>query len=91
MHQLTKTDFKYYLDCPESIWLLKNKPQVYPKGEFLLFAEKLIKEGYEVDAYAKQLFANGLDLPENGSPKKNPLKFLLKKKTPKTQVVFGIL
>ena len=68
MHQLTKTDFKYYLDCPESIWLLKNKPQVYPKGEFSLFAEKLINEGYEVEAYAKQLFANGLDLPEYGSP-----------------------
>ena len=48
MHQLTKTDFKYYLDCPESIWLLKNKPQVYPKGEFSLFAEKLIKEGYDL-------------------------------------------
>ena len=68
MHQLTKTDFKYYLDCPESIWLLKNKPEVYPKGEFSLFAEKLIKEGYEVEAYAKQLFPNGVNLPEYGSP-----------------------
>lgn len=68
MHQLTKTDFKYYLDCPETIWLLKNKPEVYPKGEFSLFAEKLIKEGYEVEAYAKQLFPNGLNLPEYGSP-----------------------
>ena len=66
--ELTKTDFKYYLDCPESLWLLKNKPAVYPKGEFSLFAEKLIKEGYEVEAYAKQLFPNGLDLPEYGSP-----------------------
>ncbi len=68
MHQLTKTDFKYYLDCPESIWLLKNKPKAYPKGEFSLFAEKLIKEGYEVEAYAKQLFVNGIDLPEYGGP-----------------------
>ncbi|MDG1728973.1 MAG: DUF2779 domain-containing protein [Algibacter sp.] len=68
MHHLTKTDFKYYLDCPESIWLLKNKPDVYPKGEFSLFTEKLIKEGYEVEAYAKKLFTNGLDLPEYGSP-----------------------
>ena len=65
---LTKTDFKYYLDCPESLWLLKNKPEVYPKGEFSLFAEKLIKEGYEVEAYAKKLFANGMDLPDYSSP-----------------------
>ena len=28
----------------------------------------LIKEGYEVEAYAKQLFPNGVDLPEYGSP-----------------------
>ena len=69
MHQLTKTDFKYYLDCPETIWLLKNKPDIYPRGEFSLFAEKLIKEGYEVEAYAKQLFPNGLDLPEYSSPR----------------------
>lgn len=68
MHQLTKTDFIQYLNCPKSLWLLKNKPEVYPKGEFSLFLEKLIKEGYEVEAYAKQLFPNGLDLPENASP-----------------------
>ena len=68
MHQLTKTDFKYYLDCPESLWLLKNKSDIYPEGEFSLFAEKLIKEGYEVESYAKLLFPNGLDLPEYGTP-----------------------
>ena len=65
MHQLSKTDFKYYLDCPESIWLLKNKPDEFTKGEFSLFAEKLIKEGYEVEGYAKRLFENGIDIPEN--------------------------
>lgn len=68
MHQLTKTDFIQYLNCPESLWLLKNKPNEYPKGEFSLFLEKLIKEGYEVEEYAKQLFPNGVNLPENSSP-----------------------
>lgn len=68
MHQLTKTDFIQYLNCPESLWLLKNKPNVYPNGEFSLFLEKLIKEGYEVETYAKQLFTNGIDIPENASP-----------------------
>jgi hypothetical protein len=47
--KLTKTDFIQYLNCPESLWLLKNKPEIYPKGEFSLFLEKLIKEGYEYD------------------------------------------
>lgn len=66
--QLTKTDFIQYLNCPESLWLLKNKPNEYPKGEFSLFLEKLIKEGYEIEEYAKLLFTNGVDLPENNSP-----------------------
>ena len=64
MRQLTKTDFIQYLNCPESLWLLKNKPSDYSKGEFSLFLEKLIKEGYEVEEYAKLLFPNGVDLPE---------------------------
>lgn len=64
---LTKTDFIQYLNCPESLWLLKNKPNEYNKGEFSLFLEKLIKEGYEVEEYAKLLFQNGVDLPENSS------------------------
>ena len=70
MHQLTKTDFIQYLNCPESLGLLKNEPTIYNdlKGEFSLFLEKLIEEGYEVEEYAKQLFENGIDLPEDASP-----------------------
>ena len=68
MLQLTKTNFIQYLNCPESLWLLKNKPDDYPRGEFSLFLEKLIKEGYEVEAYAKLLFKDGFDLPENATP-----------------------
>ena len=63
--QLTKTNFIQYLKCPESLWLLKNKPDVYPNGEFSLFLEKLIKDGYEVEEYAKMLFPDGVDLPDN--------------------------
>lgn len=67
MHQLTKTNFIQYLNCLESLWLLKNKPEVFPKGEFSLFLEKLIKEGYEVEEYAQQLFPNAIKLPDFGS------------------------
>ena len=66
--QLTKTDFIQYLNCPESLWLLKNKPEVYPKGNFSLFLEKIIKEGYEVEEFAKLLFPNGINLPEDSTP-----------------------
>ncbi|MCP4161246.1 MAG: DUF2779 domain-containing protein [Deltaproteobacteria bacterium] len=67
MEQLTKTDFIQYLKCPQSLWLLKNKPEDFPKGEFSLFLEKLIKEGYEVEEYAQQLFPNAIKLPDFGS------------------------
>ncbi len=63
MITLSKTDFIQYLNCPESLWLKKYKSEVYPDGEFSLFIEKLVKEGYEVEAYAKQLFPGALDLP----------------------------
>lgn len=68
MKLLTKTDFIQYLNCSESLWLLKNKPDEYPKGEFSLFLEKLIKEGYEVEEYAKRLFPQGINLPDNITP-----------------------
>lgn len=69
MFNLSKTNFIQYLNCPESLWLKKHKPDLYPEGEFSLFLEKLVKEGYEVEAFAKQLFEGGLDLPNHASGK----------------------
>ncbi|NYJ28243.1 hypothetical protein [Allomuricauda sp. ARW1Y1] len=66
--QLTKTDFIQFLNCPESLWLLKNRPSEYPNGEFSLFLDKLIKEGYEVEEYAKKLFPQGIEIPLNAAP-----------------------
>ncbi|AZQ59861.1 DUF2779 domain-containing protein [Maribacter sp. MJ134] len=62
--QLTKTDFIHYLQCPESLWFKKNKPEDYPEAEQSLFLKKLTEEGYEVEAYAAALFENPVDLPE---------------------------
>lgn len=66
-YKISKTDFIQYLNCPESLWLKKHKPDLYPEGDFSLFLEKLVKEGYEVEAYAKKLFEGGLDLPNHAS------------------------
>ena len=53
MKVLSKTDFIHYLRCPDSLWLEKNKPDKWKDGEVSLFVNKLIKEGYEVEEYAK--------------------------------------
>jgi CRISPR/Cas system-associated exonuclease Cas4 (RecB family) len=68
MKKFTKTDYIQYLNCPESLWLQKNSPSSYPEGDFSLFLKKLIKEGYEVEAYAKDLFPEGVNLPESATP-----------------------
>jgi len=64
--QLSKTDFIQYCNCPKSLWLLKHKPEQYPKKEFSLFLEKLVKQGYEVEKYTQKLFPGGVSLFEYG-------------------------
>lgn len=66
---LTKTDFIQYLRCPESLWLEKHKPEVIQKGEVSLFLQKIIEEGYEVEAYAEKLFPKAIKLPVNSDSK----------------------
>ena len=66
--RITKTDFLHYLNCPESFRLYKKRPDEYPIGEFTLFQEKIIKEGYEVESYAIRLFPDGIAIPESESP-----------------------
>ena len=69
MKQLTKTDFIQYLNCPNSLWVLKHKPEIFKKykGEFSLFLEKLVREGYEVEEYVLKMFPDCSDL-KNVSP-----------------------
>lgn len=65
--RLTKTDFIHYLKCPESLWLEKNKPEETKKGEVSLFLQKIIDEGYEVEAFAEKLFPDAFGLPDKGT------------------------
>lgn len=56
---LTKTDFKEHLLCHKSLWLKKNKPELYTPGEFSLFLQKILKDGDEVESYVQKLFPEG--------------------------------
>lgn len=69
MKLLTKTDFIHYLRCPESLWLTKNEPDEAKKGELSFFLQKIIDEGYEVEAYAEQLFPDAIKLPDDNDAK----------------------
>ncbi len=59
---LTKTDFKEYLLCNKCLWLKKKRPEEYTPGEFSLFLQKLIKDGYEVEQYVQKLFPTGVSV-----------------------------
>lgn len=56
MLQLTKTDFIQFLNCPQSFWLRKKRPETYPEGEFSAFLQKLVRDGYAVEDYVRLLF-----------------------------------
>jgi hypothetical protein len=59
---LTKTEFKEFLICDKCLWLKKKKPELYTHGEFSLFLEKLIRDGYVVESYVQTLFLGGIPL-----------------------------
>ena len=58
---LTKTDFIQYLNCPKSLWLKHNRPDIYPAGSFSSFIEKLAAEGNEVESHVKQVVSHYSD------------------------------
>lgn len=53
--QLTKTDFVQFLHCSKSLWLMLNKPDIYPFDEPTDHGQKLIEEGYLFESYVEQL------------------------------------
>ena len=78
---LTKTDFMRYLQCPQSLWLLKHEPEVYPHKKFSDFLKKIVREGYEVERYAQMLFPDGVSLPPTVATALTKTKEALSKKT----------
>ena len=77
---LTKTDFKEYLICPECLWLKKKRPAEYVDEEITAFLQKLIADGYEVEEKAQELFPTGVFLSgsENELLKKTKQELLKK-------------
>jgi len=81
---LSKTDFKEYLICPKWLWVKKKKPELAIKGEISLFLQKLIKDGYEVEDFAQQMFPGGVEMSGNAEQ----LKAETKESIVKNQTMF---
>ncbi|MDI9325325.1 MAG: DUF2779 domain-containing protein [Alphaproteobacteria bacterium] len=85
MHILNKSDFIHFRQCPSSLWLKKNKPEVYAKYKKAddPFLENLAKQGYAVETLARTLFPDGIFLDEH-----DPHALELTKKTLSTHHTF---
>lgn len=57
---ITKSDFIRYLECPAYFWFFKKKPEVLTDQELTDFDKELIKNGQEVELWAKALFPKGV-------------------------------
>ena len=56
-HTLSKTDFIQYLDCPEELWLRKNKPKLLPPIN--LDRQYKLDQGNVIDKLAQDWFSDG--------------------------------
>jgi len=54
---LSKTDYIQYLDCPEELWLRKNKPSTLPPVD--LDRQYKLDQGNLIDDFAQQWFLDG--------------------------------
>ena len=57
---LSKSDFLKYLQCPKYFWLWKNKPDVLEDQVVDEFAQQIIDQGNEAEAWARKLFPEGM-------------------------------
>lgn len=56
---ITKSDFIRYLECPAFFWFFKKKPEVLGDQELNDFDKELVKNGQEVELWARKLFPIG--------------------------------
>lgn len=84
----TKTDFKEYLICPKWLWVKKKKPELAVEGEMSLFLKKLIKDGYEVEEFAQQMFPSGVEVTDNSGVLKEKTQEYLEKNQTMFQATF---
>ena len=59
--QLSKTDFIQFLQCPKSLWLLRRKPELYQRGAFSDYMQKIVTEGYAIEESLKSYLSSQED------------------------------
>jgi len=63
---VSKTIFQHLLHCPKDIWLKIHKPELKGQFEMSEFELHLLEQGNEVESYARNLFAGGIEVSTTG-------------------------
>jgi hypothetical protein len=63
---ISKTTFQHYLHCPKDMWLKMHKPELKSEFQPSEFDLHLMEQGNEVESYARNLFADGIEVSTVG-------------------------
>lgn len=82
MQVITKTIFIDFRNCPKNVWLKLYKPELLDKFELSDFEKQLIEQGNEVEAHARKLFLDGVEIKSRGEAAVKETAKYMKSKTP---------
>lgn len=63
---ISKTIFVDFLSCPKNVWLKLNKPELFEQFELSDSEKRLLEQGNEVEAHARELFPDGIEVLSMG-------------------------
>ncbi len=63
---ISKTTFVEFLSCPKNTWLKLHKPELWELFTPSDFEKQLMEQGNEVEAWARKLFPEGVEITARG-------------------------
>lgn len=78
---ISKTTFLSFLECPRNVWLQIHRPEQVGKCELSDFELHLLEQGNEVEAEARKLFPNAVQIASSEDQAVEDTKVLMEKET----------
>ncbi|MDO8603835.1 MAG: DUF2779 domain-containing protein [bacterium] len=78
---ISKTIFLDYVFCAKNAWLKLHKPELLKKFELSAFEKNLMEQGNEVEAEARKLFPQGVEVMERGEEAVEKTRELMEERT----------
>ena len=79
---ISKTTFQHYLHCPKDMWLKMHKPELKSEFQPSEFDLHLMEQGNEVESYARNLFADGIEVSTIGEHAVGDTRLLMTEQIP---------